>query len=596
MKRFLLVAGLGALIFSCANPTMRNLEDQTDQNAAAPRAVTSALTLNVNLSSTIRGVTHCASGSLYGVTESIPAEIGVLVAPLNPGVFTQPARAGSSYQQPYGAAIPVAGRLTGTSGKVMIRLADICPNWPYSFPGMTIWLNQVKAVIADKKASGYSNFYGYEIWNEPCYTWNTANGTFNNLWSQTYAVIRANDPGAKIIGPSEGYYNYTFMYNFLSYCKANNCLPDILCWHELASNGGTGPSTVTASITSARAIMSSLGISEIPISINEYCNVNHAYEGAPGPSAPFIAKFERLKVDSACISWWWTAYPGRLGSILASNSARGGGWWFYHWYGAMTGIMVSVTAPIEASSAVDGFACVDSSSKYASLCFGGENNGTVYVNFNNIPSWFGSYVRVVVEAAPWTNKDTPVYQTALVSTSLKTVSSGKVSLTLTGLNSLYGYRILLLPATSTSPIMLTSGNTYKVVNLNSGKCLGITNASTAPGALALQWGDNGTADHKWTITLVNGYYRLKNVNSGLVLGISDMSTADGGQALQWSDNGTTDHDWTFTNTGSGIYKIANRNSGKSLAVLNMSSLDGGSVIQWSDYGTTDQRWVLVPAN
>jgi hypothetical protein len=196
-----------------------------------------ATSITVDCGSVLRGVTHCASGSLYGVTESIPSDVNGLIAPLNPYVFTQPARAGSSYQQPYGAAIPVAKRLSGTTGKVMIRLADICPNWPYAFPGMTSWKNQVISVINDKKASGLSNFYGYEIWNEPCYTWNWNNASYWDLWKQTYDVIRQYDPGAKIIGPSEGYYDHNMMNDFLGYVSANNCVPDIICWHELCSDG-----------------------------------------------------------------------------------------------------------------------------------------------------------------------------------------------------------------------------------------------------------------------------------------------------------------------------------------------------------------------
>lgn len=94
--------------------------------AAVPQQVTASSLLTVDCGDVIREVTHCASGSLYGVTESIPADIDTLVTPLYPNVFTNPARAGSAYQQPSGAAIETAERLTGTTGEVMIRLADIC--------------------------------------------------------------------------------------------------------------------------------------------------------------------------------------------------------------------------------------------------------------------------------------------------------------------------------------------------------------------------------------------------------------------------------------------------------------------------------------
>jgi hypothetical protein len=84
-----------------------------------------ASTLTVDCGTTIRGVTHCASVSLYGVTESKPGDIAQFVEPLKPNILTNPALVGSKNQQPIGAAIQVAGRLTNTTGKVMIRLVNL---------------------------------------------------------------------------------------------------------------------------------------------------------------------------------------------------------------------------------------------------------------------------------------------------------------------------------------------------------------------------------------------------------------------------------------------------------------------------------------
>jgi len=368
MKKAIIISSviitvIAFVFWSSCNPFADAGKGSTQQNINIlddTELVRATFNLTVNLSTTLRGVTHCASGSLYGVTETKPSDLS-LVTSLNPRMFTNPARAGSGYQQPIGAAIPVTQR--GLGGKVTVRLADICPNWPYTFPGMSSWLSKVTSVINDKKSAGIS-IYAYEIWNEPVYTWNTANGTFNNMWHQTYDLIRSLDPNVKIMGPSEGYYDRNMMSSFLSFCSSNGCMPDIISWHEL----GTGNiSNVSANIASCKTLTS------LPISINEYCDENHNYEGAPGSSARYIAKFERAKIDSACISWWFTNAPGRLGSLLANdNGGKGGGWWFYKWYGDMTGNMVSVTPPNDASTGVDGFACVDSGARYASICFGGN--------------------------------------------------------------------------------------------------------------------------------------------------------------------------------------------------------------------------------
>lgn len=397
-----------------------------------------ASTLTVDCGTTIRGVTHCASGSLYGVTESKPSDIAQFVAPLKPNVFTNPALAGSQNQQPIGAAIPVAGRLINTTGKVMIRLADIYPKWPYAFTNMNDWLSKVTNVINQKKASGYSDFYGYEIWNEPDGTWTSTTVSFNDMWLQTYKLIRSLDSNAQIVGPSYSYYNHSRMNDFLSFCKTNNCLPDVICWHELG-----GSKSVSGNIKDFKTLESTLGISEKKIAINEYCDSDHNAEGQPGASAPFIAKFERNKVDAACISWWWTGAPGRLGSLMASDTQKGAGWWFYKWYGDMTGNMVNVTPPNDNSNGVDGFACVDSSTKYVSILLGGVNDGTINVNIKNIPAFIGSTANVKVEKVDWTSKDTPVSGTTLVSSNSYAVSNGAINVSIPNTNNTSGYRIYI---------------------------------------------------------------------------------------------------------------------------------------------------------
>lgn len=137
--------------------------------------------------------------------------------------------------------------------------------------------------------------------------------------------------------------------------------------------------------------------------------------------------------------------PGRLGSLITSGNAKGGGWWFYKWYGDMTGNMVSVTPPNDNSDGIDGFACVDTSAKYASICLGGNNTGTVSVVVSGIPSVFGSKVKATIQYVPWSNKDTAVSGTTTVSTTTYTVSSGSITVPVSVTSSLYGYRVYLVP-------------------------------------------------------------------------------------------------------------------------------------------------------
>jgi len=403
-----------------------------------------SFTLSVNLSDSIRPVTHVASGSLYGLTESLPSDYANLVAPLKPNMFTQPALSGTGHQQGVAAAaIPVSAKLSATTGKVTIRLADVLPGWPYNWPGQASWLSSVTSVINSKIASGRSNYYGYEIFNEPNDTWKSANGDFHaTCWKPTYDLIRKLDPQAKIIGPSYSWFNSSSMKTFLTYCKANNCLPDIVCWHQWGSAG------ITSTIDSYRALETSLGISPRAISLNEYSSSTHTYEGSPGVSVPFIAKFERKGVESACISWWFTGLPGRLGSLLTAKNEKGGGWWMYKWYGDMTGAMVKTVPPNDASEGVDAFAALDKTAKVASIVLGGNSIGTVNVNISGIPSSFGSSAIVKLESVTWSDKDTPVTGTTVISTKTCAVSNGSISVPVDVTNQFYAYRIHITPSVS----------------------------------------------------------------------------------------------------------------------------------------------------
>ena len=443
-RRILGMLGLGAL---AANPA-------------------SAVDLTVTLSDSIRPVTHAASGSLYGITETLPSDINGMVAPLKPHALTNPALSGTGRQQPIGAAIPVARRVASLGTKVQIRLPDVLPGWPYKWPGQTTWLNEVRNVIAAKKASGLTNWDGYEIWNEPPDTWPSSNGDFNTLcWKPTYDVIKSQDPGMRVIGPSFSYYSSTRMSDFLKFAKANNCLPDVVSWHQWGASGFVG------ALENYRALEKSLGITPRAISINEYSSkTSDPYEGSPGYSVPFIAKFERHGVESAMISWWWVPLPGRMGSLLTSGNQKGGGWHLYKWYGDMSGYMARTTPPNDKSDGVDAFANVDRTSKFASIVVGGKSIGTVNVKVGGVPSWMGASVDVKVEQVTWANKDTPVNGPTTLSTSKMNVVNGSFTVPVNVTSEFYGYRVSITPTPSTGVDRKTGKlaertGTYRIVDL-----------------------------------------------------------------------------------------------------------------------------------
>lgn len=431
------------------------------------------LTLKVNLSDSIRQVTHCASGSLYGVTEQYPVDVNAMIAPLKCTMFCQPGAGGQGNQHPYGDAIKVAERLKGTDAKVQITLPDILPYWPYKWPGLNSWLQQVEECVNRKKASGLNNFHSYVIWNEPYGTWNDNNGDFlTTVWKPTYELLRRIDPDMPIVGPAIAYYTEERMRKFFSFCKQNNCLPDIVCWHQWGSGGLPG------AVENVRKLEKEYGLPDYPICINEYCAGSDAntqkYEGCPGYSVPFIAKFERYKVESATISWWFTQYPGRLGSLLTPSNEKGGGWHLYKWYGDMEGYMAAVTPPNDKSEGLDGFAAVNKKMREASVVLGGKNTGMVDVVIDGLPDWMGSEVEVTTEVVTWENKDKAVAGPQTLSTDIYTVNNGKITVPVNVASILYAYRLYITPGETVprSPFL--------------------QKALTIPGTIEAEYFDNGS--------------------------------------------------------------------------------------------------------
>jgi len=410
-----------------------------------------AVNLNVNLGDSIRPVTHVATGSLYGFIEDLPADVDKDVAPLKPNAFLAPAYSGKGRQQPIGGAFLISPRLENTTAKVHVRLADVLPGWPYQFKDMDHWLGEVANVIGDRKAARVQNFDGYEIWNEPDGTWKNTSIDFNSgLWKKTYDYLRENDPKQRIIGPSYSWYNGNRMEEFVKYCSANNCMPDVISWHQWGSEGFAG------SIEHYRSLEKKYNVTPRAISINEYSSDTHTLEGCPGVSVPFIAKFERHGVESAMISWWFTNLPGRLGSLLTANNERGGGWHLYKWYGDMAGYMAKVTPPNDKSDGVDGFAAVNAKKKEASIVLGGNTLGDVSVNIDGVPAFFGNKVSVSVEYVTWEDKDKAVPSTTPISTKDVDVVDGKITVPVNIANVYYAYRILLKAIVPQAPYTETA--------------------------------------------------------------------------------------------------------------------------------------------
>jgi hypothetical protein len=552
--------------------------------APAQATPTSATTLVVNAAQTLRSVTHVGTGSLYGLaTASTPTDS--LVQALKPNTFVQMAPGGSQLPNgepaPAGDALVVASKAANAGAKVVVRMPDWYPNFPYQWVSWSDWLSAVDKQVAAVKSSGATNISAYELWNEPDWTWDTTNaGAFDAGWARTYNEVRSKDATTPIQGPSYSAWNQSWMTTFLTDAKASGTVPDVIAWHELQGSSG-----IAAHVAAYRSLESSLGISPRPIDIEEYGTPTEM--GNSGALIGYAAKFERAGVRDAELAFW--NHYGTLGDTLTdTGGSPNGSYWTYKWYGDMSGNMLTTTPP--AQTGIDGLASLNGAGNQISVITGGCT-GTCAVTVNGLSSLsaFGSTVHVKLEYSPGTGRTTASPGPITISDTDYSVSNGSITVPVT-MNASDGYHLVVTPSgTSTS-----LAGRYQITNKNSGLALDTLNAATAQGTSVVQATSTTGTDQNWTLTAAgSGLYKIVNQKSGLLLGITNAGTSDGGTALIWGDNGTADHLWQVIPARDGYYKIANYNSGRLLGVDQMSTTSGAQVLQWSDNGTADHLWKLT---
>ena len=158
-----------------------------------------------------------------------------------------------------------------------------------------------------------------------------------------------------------------------------------------------------------------------------------------------------------------------------------------------------------------------------------------------------------------------------------------------------GARINNWQFTTEFPSVLRNG--FKLVSVNSGKCLDVSGASSGNGANVQQWECLSAAqtNQVWMLIPMGDAFQLVAQHSDKCLDVSGVSTADGANIHQWQCIGAsqTNQLWTLSRSG-GTYQVLAKHTGKCLDVAGASTSNGGNVHQWSCHGGTNQQWRLMP--
>ncbi|WP_438010353.1 RICIN domain-containing protein [Sorangium sp. So ce321] len=143
---------------------------------------------------------------------------------------------------------------------------------------------------------------------------------------------------------------------------------------------------------------------------------------------------------------------------------------------------------------------------------------------------------------------------------------------------------------------VSTGTTYNLVGVQSGRCVDVDAAVSTADDLVLQlWNCNGGNNQQFRFEAVDGgYYRIRNVSSDKCLDARGASTADGAVIVQYTCHGDPNQQWSVTEVGGGAVRITSRLSGKVIDAYGAPPANGTALFQRASNGGTSQQFRLSP--
>ncbi|MBM7077067.1 hypothetical protein [Micromonospora humida] len=418
-------------------------------------------TITVDYGSDRGAATQIASGFLHGISASSPAQY------LVDGVKVRSQRGADYHPNLPSLYDPATYRrvsATGANLRVGLYYYSANPNSPYRNyrPGdngnFSTWTTIVNGVMSEAEQKGY-RVNAWIPWNEPEAQWgNLYTTTYFQAHKVAYDAVKARNSSYRVEAPELSAYNFTKLQQFLTYCRDNRCLPDVLSWHELNPT----PTDVPGHTAQIRSWMQANGITPMPIAITEYqgSSYGNADAWAAGPNVRWLAQFERSVPngleDALASDWDYIGSDGNFIATLGNSADKATGtlpkgvWWNYNTYKTMTGRMVDVTS--SSATTVDALGSLDTGQRRGVLLIGNQTSGDqgVSLRLNNASALASSDV-VHVRAERVANTPTLSTPTVVLDADVA-LSLGGVTLALGTLPGSAVYKVLVTPATASAPV------------------------------------------------------------------------------------------------------------------------------------------------
>ncbi|MER7213365.1 RICIN domain-containing protein [Streptosporangium sp. NPDC000239] len=144
--------------------------------------------------------------------------------------------------------------------------------------------------------------------------------------------------------------------------------------------------------------------------------------------------------------------------------------------------------------------------------------------------------------------------------------------------------------TDASPV---NGTSYYLNGFASHDNVEPAGGSTASGALVTHNAPSGATSQRWTLQASGSYWKLVNVNSAKCLDLVTASTTNGTQIRQATCGSGTSQQWTLQRVADGTFYLVNRYSAK---VLDAPSGSGTTLDQQTITGNNDSGAGVIAGN
>lgn len=150
--------------------------------------------------------------------------------------------------------------------------------------------------------------------------------------------------------------------------------------------------------------------------------------------------------------------------------------------------------------------------------------------------------------------------------------------------------------TASSEIVINGNANYTIVGVQSNKCVGVVDNSTASNARLEIRECAGIASQRFhPEAMGGGFFRLRNELSGLCMDVLGVSTADGALVIQFACSNGLNQQWSFTDVAGGAERLTARHSAKVLDVTARGTADGVLMEQWTSNDGTNQQFRMAEA-